>query len=55
LTLSSEHAARFIKTLKEEFCWCHRFASIENARLKLKVSAPHRSGSQDDDKGVKRI
>lgn len=28
---------RFIKTFKEEFCWCHRFESIEHARLKLRA------------------
>lgn len=28
---------RFIKTFKEEFCWCNRFASIEHARLKLRA------------------
>jgi putative transposase len=28
---------RFIKTFKEEFCWCHRFQSIEHARLKLRA------------------
>ena len=28
---------RFIKTFKEEFCWCNRFESIEHARLKLRA------------------
>jgi putative transposase len=28
---------RFIKTFKEEFCWCNRFQSIEHARLKLRA------------------
>jgi putative transposase len=28
---------RFIKTFKEEFAWCHRFESIEHARLKLRA------------------
>ncbi|RYD74367.1 MAG: transposase, partial [Verrucomicrobiaceae bacterium] len=28
---------RFIKTFKEEVCWCNRFASIEHARLKLRA------------------
>ena len=28
---------RFIKTFKEEFCWCHRFHSIEEARLALRT------------------
>lgn len=32
---------RFIKTFKEEFCWCNRFASIEHARLKLKAWIGH--------------
>jgi putative transposase len=32
---------RFIKTFKEEFCWCSRFASIEHARLKLKAWIHH--------------
>jgi transposase-like protein len=27
----------FIKTFKEEFCWCNRFQSIEHARLKLRT------------------
>lgn len=26
---------RFIKTFKEEFCWCHRFGSIAEARIAL--------------------
>lgn len=32
---------RFIKTFKEEFCWCNRFASIEHARLKLRAWIEH--------------
>ncbi|TAE75772.1 MAG: transposase, partial [Verrucomicrobia bacterium] len=32
---------RFIKTFKEEFCWCNRFASIEHARLKLRAWVNH--------------
>lgn len=32
---------RFIKTLKEEFCWCNRFQSIEQARLKLRAWIHH--------------
>ena len=28
---------RFIKTFKEEFAWCHRFESIQHARLKLRA------------------
>jgi putative transposase len=32
---------RFIKTFKEEFCWCNRFASIEHARLKLRAWIHH--------------
>jgi putative transposase len=32
---------RFIKTFKEEFCWCNRFQSIEQARLKLRAWIHH--------------
>lgn len=32
---------RFIKTFKEEFCWCNRFQSIEHARLKLRAWIHH--------------
>ena len=32
---------RFIKTFKEEFCWCNRFASIDHARLKLRAWIHH--------------
>lgn len=32
---------RFIKTFKEEFCWCNRFHSIEHARLKLRAWIHH--------------
>jgi putative transposase len=32
---------RFIKTFKEEFCWCNRCASIDHARLKLKAWIQH--------------
>ncbi len=28
---------RFIKTFKEEFCWCNHFQSIDQARLKLRA------------------
>lgn len=28
---------RFIKTFKEEFCWCNRFQSIQHAKLKLRA------------------
>jgi putative transposase len=30
---------RFIKTFKDEFCWCNRFQSIEQARLKLRAGS----------------
>jgi putative transposase len=32
---------RFIKTFKEEFRWCNRFQSIEQARLKLRAWIHH--------------
>lgn len=32
---------RFIKTFKEEFCGCNRFASLEHARLKLRTWIHH--------------
>jgi putative transposase len=32
---------RFIRTFKEEFCWCNRFESIEHARLKLRAWLHH--------------
>lgn len=32
---------RFIRTFKEEFCWCNRFESIEHARLKLRAWIHH--------------
>jgi putative transposase len=32
---------RFIKTFKEEFCWCNCFQSIEQARLKLRAWIHH--------------
>jgi putative transposase len=32
---------RFIKTFKEEFCWCHRFNSIAEARVALDTFIHH--------------
>ena len=32
---------RFIKTFKEEFCWCNRFSSIAEARVALNAFVEH--------------
>ena len=32
---------RFIKTFKEEFCWCNRFNSLAEARLALAKFIDH--------------
>ena len=32
---------RFVKTFKEEFCWCHRFSSLAEARIALAKFIDH--------------